>query len=387
MSNTPFLLSDNLFENVVLHPTYVLGQSGSDDTSRHETFRVADNLRDLTSWTCSGQNAARTIYVDALAAVTPDTMILDRGHNLAGVTVAIRSYLDALLPMQVQAPVLTPSGTGGTLAAGTYFYKITATNAAGESIAGVEASTTVSGTTSSIALSWTAVTGATGYRIYRGTAAGGESVYYTSSTASYTDTNAASTAGTPPATTGSLIASCTIPSTAGGLSTDANGCLTPDGVWWKTFTPISNRVQGLAIPALGAGIAPIVTGLYMGASYRFPELLNAPAANDYGTQIKFMRNELSRGGLRSKSRPLNFDKLAFNVSLESTDYTGFDTQVRRLLRYGHPWWFCLDDSDVTGCGLMRLFQSAADMDYDPQANPLHREIQFQLEEVLPTLYA
>lgn len=284
MSNRPFILSDNLFENILLHPTFILKETDT-DTAGHELFRVADNLRDLTFFTPVSTNSSISMAVDALAAVAPNTIILDRGHNLAGKTVTIASWTDLTFA--------------------------------------VATATTV----------------------------------------------------------------CVIPSTPGGLSTDANGCLTPDGVWWKTFVSASSRVQGINISAMGAGLAPIVTGLYIGTAYRFPEFLNAPAAYDYGTGIKYMRNDLSRGGLRSKSRPLNFDKLPLNIHLDSADYTGFDVEVRRLLRYGQPWWFCLDDSDATGCGLMRLFQTSQDFDWTPQVNPVHRELQLQLEEVLPSLYA
>src|SRR5450759_3678473 len=253
-----------------------------------DRFRVADNLRDMTSWTRAGANSITQLFVDCLTPVSPNIIIVDRGHNLAGVAVNFQG-----------STVGTEAGFEGA-----------ATN----------------------------------------------------------------------------IFAATVPATPGGLGSDANGCLTPDGVWWKTFTGQSFRAQGLYIPALGAGIAPIIKGIYLGTYYRFPEFLNAPAALDYGTNIKYMRNDLSRGGLRSKSRPLNFDKLPLNVHLDSGDYTGFDVEVRRLLRYGQPWWFCLDDSDVTGCGLMRLFQSSQDLDYNPQVNPVHREIQLQLEEVIPSLY-
>lgn len=93
----------------------------------------------------------------------------------------------------------TPSTTGGTLAAGTYFYRVTALGSTGETLGSNELSATTTGTTSSVALSWAAVTGATGYRVYRGTAAGGESVFYApGNVTSYTDTNASSTAGTVP---------------------------------------------------------------------------------------------------------------------------------------------------------------------------------------------
>lgn len=57
----------------------------------------------------------------------------------------------------------------------------------------------VTGDAKAITLTWTAVTGATGYRVYRGTSAGSENVYYApGNVVTYTDTNAASTGGSPP---------------------------------------------------------------------------------------------------------------------------------------------------------------------------------------------
>src|SRR5690242_21320052 len=51
-------------------------------------------------------------------------------------------------------------------------------------------------------LSWYPVPFATGYRIYRGTSPHGENVYYApaGTKTTFTDTGAAATAGTPPAT-------------------------------------------------------------------------------------------------------------------------------------------------------------------------------------------
>lgn len=104
----------------------------------------------------------------------------------------------------IQPPVAntpTTSTSGGTLAAGTYYYVVSTLNAAGESARSNEVSVVTSGSTSSNTITWAAVPGATGYRIYRGTAAGGENVYYSVGVVTtYTDTNAASTGGTPLAT-------------------------------------------------------------------------------------------------------------------------------------------------------------------------------------------
>jgi len=102
----------------------------------------------------------------------------------------------------VAAPVqsaIVGSTTGGTLAAATYYYVVTATTAAGETVRSNEQSVVNTGTTSSNTISWAAVTGVTGYNVYRGTAAGTEGVYYAAgNVVSFVDTGAASTAGTPP---------------------------------------------------------------------------------------------------------------------------------------------------------------------------------------------
>jgi hypothetical protein len=108
----------------------------------------------------------------------------------------------------------TTSTSGGTLAKNTtYYYVVTALNAYGQS-AGTEVHITTGNSTSTntVTLNWTAVTGATGYNVYRGTSAGGETGYIGGatcgttpcsvsggSTTSYTDTGSALTAQTPPA--------------------------------------------------------------------------------------------------------------------------------------------------------------------------------------------
>jgi hypothetical protein len=98
------------------------------------------------------------------------------------------------------APTLTPT-TGGSLALGTYYYVVTSLPASGgETQGSAEASVTLTGTNQTVGLAWTADANAATYRIYRGTASAGESVYYTSSTNSFTDTGAAGTTGTPPLT-------------------------------------------------------------------------------------------------------------------------------------------------------------------------------------------
>lgn len=96
---------------------------------------------------------------------------------------------------------VTASATGGTLAAGSYFWVVTAITSAGETKASNEVTATLSGTTSSAALTWTLPTGATGVKVYRGTATGAEGTLVATlgAVTTYTDAGATGSAATPPA--------------------------------------------------------------------------------------------------------------------------------------------------------------------------------------------
>lgn len=71
----------------------------------------------------------------------------------------------------VQAALAT-AASGGTITAGTYRYVVTAINANGETTISNEQTIVTTGSTSTVTVTWGAVTGATGYRLYK-TAAGG----------------------------------------------------------------------------------------------------------------------------------------------------------------------------------------------------------------------
>jgi hypothetical protein len=66
------------------------------------------------------------------------------------------------------APSGAASGTGGVLTAATYKYEITALNGFGESLPSTASADVVvaSGTTNKVTLTWSTVSGATGYRVY-----------------------------------------------------------------------------------------------------------------------------------------------------------------------------------------------------------------------------
>lgn len=181
--------------------------------------------------TAGGEN----LYYTVGAVTTFD----DRGTKYTSGTPSATNT--ATIPAPVQSAPSTAT-TGGTLAAATYYYKVTALTAAGETIGSNELSQVTTGTTSTVTINWAAVAGATGYRIYRGTAAAGENVYYAvGAVVTFTDTGAASTAGTVP---GANTAAIVTPTASAPTTTAyAGATLTSDhyvNVWQKLATRYKN---------------------------------------------------------------------------------------------------------------------------------------------------
>lgn len=146
----------------------------------------------------------------------------------------------------IQNAITTTSG--GTLAAGTYYYIVHTLGVTGESNAnqghGVsnEESVTVSGSNSPV-LTWNSGFNESGFRVWRGTSSGGESVYFdVGDVNTWTDTGGAGTAGTMPTTQTALSAtriawnsnaaqtSNTIPPTGAGLTNDGNNVSATSGM-------------------------------------------------------------------------------------------------------------------------------------------------------------
>ncbi|MET0604184.1 MAG: baseplate J/gp47 family protein [Baekduia sp.] len=86
----------------------------------------------------------------------------------------------------------TPTSTGGTLPAGTYYYYVTALSAFGETTSPLAVSAAVTGSTSKITLDWADVAGAVSYSVYRTTVSGGVGQrIYNGAPSTFIDTNAA----------------------------------------------------------------------------------------------------------------------------------------------------------------------------------------------------
>jgi hypothetical protein len=103
--------------------------------------------------------------------------------------------LEQLLP-----PVQSALGTatsGGTITAGTYKYVVTAINAQGETTASNEQTIVTTGATSTVTVTWAAVTGATGYKLYKTAAGGGTGTELLYKTVGVTTTDIDTAPGAP----------------------------------------------------------------------------------------------------------------------------------------------------------------------------------------------
>lgn len=179
-----------------------------------------------------------TFKVDLAEFLTPTTQSLVYGIANVVATAAAAS---------VASPVLstpTTATTGGTLAAATYYYKATYTNASGETVGSNEISQVTTGTTATVTFTiGAAPTGATGTKIYRSTTAGTEVLLDTLATTptTYTD-NGSKTPGT-----------ATVPATGttGGkgnqIKVTATSAPTPRNSWIFEIVNDAKKVR-LVIP-------------------------------------------------------------------------------------------------------------------------------------------
>ena len=126
---------------------------------------------DETVWddlSSAGVDDPANFDFDALEAgtVTPTLLFYPkRGKGSHGDNLSVQIRSENIL--SPDAPTAVSAATGGTLAAATYAYKVTAISAIGETLASTASSTVVgSGTTNQLTVTWTEVEGSRGYKLY-----------------------------------------------------------------------------------------------------------------------------------------------------------------------------------------------------------------------------
>lgn len=175
------------------------GNCNAGSTTAPVTIRVYNNNGGGTAVSDTSQTTITTKTFNGL----------DTGDTVANGQEVVTNKMLGVLCTSLQAgisapaaPSLTTATTGGTLAAGSYNYRVTALNAYGETLPSPEAASniTTTGTTSTVTISWAAVPGASSYKVY-GRTPGGELYMATvNSGTTYTDTGSVVPAGALPST-------------------------------------------------------------------------------------------------------------------------------------------------------------------------------------------
>ncbi len=144
----------------------ILLQSASTGTIKLQTTGITNTTSGSSVTIASSTDSATAFQIQNAASATLLNVSTSQG--------TLTTYGGSLTVNGVAnptAPTLTSSGSGGTLAANTYYYRLDALATDGSSttasIPSSPGSVTTSGSTSKNTLTWSAVTNATGYHIYR----------------------------------------------------------------------------------------------------------------------------------------------------------------------------------------------------------------------------
>lgn len=148
----------------------------------------------------------------------------------------------------------TPVGAGGTFAAGNYFWEVTALTALGETTVSNEATAAIV-LNGSCVLNWNAPNNVvTGYKLYRGTAAGAENVLVATipaGTTTFNDTNLGG-AGAPPGTNTATIQDYILLTGYAQYSGYAFSETSGTAAAWVEILDNTNRLAECRLPSSGS---------------------------------------------------------------------------------------------------------------------------------------
>jgi hypothetical protein len=226
--------------------------TGETTISNEELITVSgSNLSAKLSWAAVDGAKGYNIYRTTVSGV------YGRPSLLASVSQTTLSYIDdgtitittgippgntATLPTPTQSATSTAT-TGGALAANTYYYIVIAITANGEAPSNEESQATT-GNKSKVTINWSLDTGATGYKIYRGTAAAGENVLIGqvgSAVTSFVDYGALNQFAAPPVVNNASV----LPPVQGSPSTATTGGALVAGTYYYTITALTAAGESL----------------------------------------------------------------------------------------------------------------------------------------------
>lgn len=178
----------------------------------------------------------------------------------------------------------------------------------------------------------------------------------------------------------------TIPLVVGGQPIDALGCVTDEGAWIKTFTAEASYAYRLTSKAMGAGIVPQVTGIWLGLAWAPSNFLINFPVHDETSQIT-MQATRSPVGWRGRTRP-GIVRMG-EITIEPGDETDYD-QIRYqvgpegIMSRGFPAWLIHDRIAGGRNAILVALPDTARLDFGVTKWPFRKlTIPFEEEQPLP----
>lgn len=211
--------------------------TGNGSTAINNAVTIAATVLDTLG--SAIKNARVAIYAsnnilagqELLNALTDSNGQVSTSYNYTGnqsIVIRVRAETPVL-----STPVNTTFTQGtGTLGAGTYYYRVSATNDIGETLASTETNLTITAS-HGVNVNWGSVTGATGYKVYGRTTGAEQLITSVGVVTTYLDNGSITPSGALPGSNTS--------GTTRYINIDASGTITASG-YSATFTMVADTV-------------------------------------------------------------------------------------------------------------------------------------------------
>lgn len=132
----------------------------------------------------------------------------------------------------------------------------------------------------------------------------------------------------------------TIPTVVGGRPSGSYGCVTDEGAWIKTFTVDAANDWRVTSKAMGSGLKPQITGLWLGRSWQPTEYVLQFPIEDRGYDVTYA-TAISPFGWVGQGQHAKVRAGTLRIGLPSfADEYGYARQIEQLAMQGFPFWLC-----------------------------------------------
>lgn len=180
-----------------------------------------------------------------------------------------------------------------------------------------------------------------------------------------------------------------LPSVAGGTPAGSVGAVTSEGAWLKTFGADAANGWRLTSKAMGTGLKPQLTGVWIGKSWQPSKYVVRFPMEDQGTDVQYPVSASSYGwmgrGLRARPR-----SGTIRIALPTyDDETALEYHIMSRYASGRPMWLCWSKTDAPWRTMLVTCPAGTHLNpaRDPSWHPLLRSIEIPFVEEQPMVVA